>query len=125
MTPVSDKRLQVLSHQQFELQTSHGADNVPFGETLLGNHPDPTTVATFRSVFALLANRHIHNLITVFTGDSSQQFVCSLQRLAASHASDSLPFSKLATCNIGAFDATVLKHVRRITIFADKAHGIA
>jgi hypothetical protein len=127
MTAVSNKRLQVLSHPQFELQTSHGTDNVSFGETLFGNHPDPTTVATFRSVFAaaLLANRHDHNLITVLTGDSSQLFMRSLQRLAASHASDSLPFSKLATCNIGAFDATVLKHVRRITIFANEARGIA
>jgi hypothetical protein len=73
LTAVSDTRLQVLSHQQFQLQTSHGADKASFGETLFGNHPDPTTVATFRSVLAaaLLANRHIHNLIMVLTGDSS------------------------------------------------------
>ena len=127
MTAVSDTRLQVLSHQQFELQTSHGADKASFGETLFGNHPDATTVATFRSVFAaaLLANRHVHNLIIMLTGDSSQLFVRTLQHLAASHASDSLPFSKLATCNIGAFDATVLKHVRQVTIFADEAGVIA
>ena len=127
LTAVSDTRLQVLSHQQFELQTSHGADKASFGETLFGNHPDATTVATFRSVFAaaLLANRHVHNLIIMLTGDSSQLFVRTLQHLAASHASDSLPFSKLATCNIGAFDPTVLKHVRRVTIFADEAGVIA
>jgi hypothetical protein len=47
----------------------------------------------------------------MLTGDSSQLFVRSLQRLAASHASDSLPFSKMAICNIVVFDATVLKHM--------------
>jgi hypothetical protein len=126
LTAVSDMRLQVLSHQQFELQTSHGATKPSFEETLFGDQPDPIGAATFRSVLAaaLLANRHVHNLIMMLTGDSSQLFVRSLQHLAASHASDSLPFSKLATCNIGAFDATVLKHVRRITIFADEAGGI-
>jgi hypothetical protein len=34
-------------------------------------------------------------------------------------------FQKWQPATSGAFDATVLKHVRRIAIFADEAHGIA
>jgi hypothetical protein len=92
MTAVSDTRLQVLSHQQFELQTPHSADKASFGETLFGNHPDPTTVATFRSVFAaaLLANRHDHNLITVLT----RQFATLC---AQSSTSRSIPCIRLAS----------------------------